>query len=39
MFLGAIEQDEDVSLIEADEAYLEVLEAWLGMYPEIRTTE
>ena len=38
-FLGAIEEDEDVSLTEADRAYLKALEAWLGMYPEMRTTE
>jgi hypothetical protein len=29
----------DVSLTEADLAYLKALEEWLGMYPEIRTTE
>ncbi len=38
-FLGAIEEDEDVSLTEADRAYLKALEAGLGMYPEMRTTE
>jgi hypothetical protein len=27
-----------VSLTEADRTYLEVLEAWLDMYPEMRTT-
>jgi hypothetical protein len=32
------EQDDDVSLTEADRAYLKALEAWLGMYPEMRTT-
>ncbi len=37
--LGAIEEDEDVSLTKADRAYLRVLEAWLYMYPEMRTTE
>ena len=36
--LGAIEEDEDVSLTEADRAYLKAPEAWLGMYPEMRTT-
>ncbi len=39
VFLGAIEEDEDVSLTEADRAYLKVLEAWLGMYPEMRIAE
>ena len=38
-FLGAIEEDEEVSLTEADRAYLKVLDAWLGMYPEMRTTK
>ena len=28
-----------VSLTEADLAYLRALEAWLGMYPEMRTTK
>ena len=37
-FLGAIEEDEDVSLTEADEAYLKALEAWLVIYPEMRPT-
>ena len=36
-FLGAAEEDEDVSLTKADRAYLRVLEAWLCMYPEMRT--
>ena len=39
MFLRAIEEDEDVSLTEADGAYLKMLEMWLGMYPEIRNIE
>jgi len=38
-FLGAIEEREDVSLSKADLAYLKVLETWLDMYPEMRTTE
>ncbi len=38
-FLGAIEELDDVSLTEADRAYLKVLEAWLGMYPEMRNIE
>ena|SRR5208283_781632 len=37
--LEAIEEDEDVTLTEADRDYLKVLELWLGMYPEMRTTE
>jgi hypothetical protein len=28
-----------VSLTDADLAYLRALEAWLGMYPEMRTIE
>ena len=35
--LEAIEEDEDVILTEADRAYLKALEAWLDMYPEMRT--
>jgi hypothetical protein len=38
-FLEAIEEQDDVSLTDADLAYLKALEAWLGMYPEMRTTE
>ncbi|MGO9150330.1 MAG: hypothetical protein ACLP1E_07160 [Acidimicrobiales bacterium] len=38
-FLGAIEDGEDVKLTKADLAYLKMLEEWLGMYPEMRTTE
>ena len=38
-FLGEIEEREDVSLSKADLAYLKVLETWLDMYPEMRTTE
>ncbi len=37
-FLGAIEVDEDVILTKADLAYLKELEAWIDMYPEMRTT-
>ena len=37
--LGAIEEGEDVCLTEADLAYLKAQEAWLDMYPEMRTTE
>jgi hypothetical protein len=28
----------DVSLMKADRAYRKALEAWLDMYPEVRTT-
>ena len=38
-FLETIEEDEDVILTEADLAYLKALEAWLDMYPEMRTGE
>jgi hypothetical protein len=38
-FLEAIEEQDDVSLTDADRAYLKALEAWLDMYPEMRTTE
>jgi hypothetical protein len=38
-FLGAIEEQDDVSLTKADRAYLKALETWLGMYPEMRTTK
>jgi hypothetical protein len=37
--LEAIEEDEDVTLTEADRDYLKALEAWLGMYPEMQSTE
>ncbi len=37
--LEAIEEDEDVTLNEADRDYLKALEEWLGMYPEIRNIE
>jgi hypothetical protein len=39
VFLGAIEEDEDVILTKAGRAYLKALELWLGMFPEMRTTE
>ena len=39
VFLRAIEEHDDVILIRVDRAYLKALEAWLGMYPEMRTTE
>ena len=39
VFLEAIEEQDDVSLTEADRACLKALEAWLGMYPEMRITE
>jgi hypothetical protein len=39
VLLEAIEEQEDVSLTDADRAYLKALEAWLDMYPEMRTTE
>ena len=35
--LEAIEDDEDVTLNEADRDYLKALELWLGMFPEMRT--
>ena len=38
MFLEANEEQDDVSLTEADRAYLKALETWLDMYPEMRTT-
>ncbi len=38
-FLRAVEEDEDVSLTKADRAYLKALDAWLGMYPEMRNIE
>ena len=37
--LEAIEEDDDVTLNKADRDYLKALEEWLGMYPEMRTTE
>jgi hypothetical protein len=39
VLLEAIEEDEDVTLNEADRDYLKALEEWLGMYSEMRTTE
>ena len=39
VFLRAVEEDDDVSLTDADRDYLKALETWLGMYPEMRTTE
>ena len=39
VLLEAIEEDEDVTLNEADRDYLKALEEWLGMYPEMRNTE
>ncbi len=38
-FLDGVEEQDDVSLTDADRAYLKALESWLGMYPEMRTTE
>jgi hypothetical protein len=38
VLLEAIEEQDDVSLTDADLAYLKALEAWLDMYPEMRTT-
>ena len=35
--LEAIEEDEDVTLNEADRDYLKALELWLGMFPEMHT--
>jgi hypothetical protein len=37
-FLGAIDEGEDVILTEADLAYIKELQAWIDMYPEMRTT-
>ena len=39
VFLEAIEEQDDVTLTEADRAYLKALETWLDMCPEMRTTE
>ena len=39
VLLEAIEEDDEVSLTDADRVYLKMLEEWLGMYPEMRTTE
>jgi hypothetical protein len=39
VLLEAIEEQDDVSLTDADLVYLRTLEEWLGMYPEMRTTE
>jgi hypothetical protein len=39
VLLEAIEEQDDVSLTDADRAYLKALEAWLGMYPEMRSSE
>jgi len=33
VFLEAIEEQDDVSLTDADRAYLKAVEAWLDMYP------
>jgi hypothetical protein len=38
-FLGAVEEHEQVRLTDADRSYLRELDAWLDMYPEMRTTE
>ena len=38
-FLRAAEENDEVNLIERDRAYLKTLEAWLDMYPEMRSTE
>jgi hypothetical protein len=38
VFLQAVQEDDDVSLTETDRAYLKALEAWLDMYPEMRST-
>jgi hypothetical protein len=38
VLLEAIEEQDDVSLTEADLVYLKALETWLNMYPEMRTT-
>jgi hypothetical protein len=39
VLLEAIEEQDDVSLTEADRAYLKALETSLDVYPEMRTTE
>ena len=39
VLLEAIEEQDDVSLTEADLVYLKALEAWLDMYPEMRSTK
>jgi hypothetical protein len=39
VLLEAIEEQDDVTLTEADRAYLKALEAWLDVHPEMRTTE
>ncbi|MGO9582708.1 MAG: hypothetical protein ACLP36_07865 [Acidimicrobiales bacterium] len=39
VFLRAVEEDDDIALTEADLAYLKALEAWLDVYPEMRTRE
>jgi hypothetical protein len=39
VFLRAVEDDDDVALTKADRPYLKALEAWLDVYPEMRTTE
>jgi len=38
-FVRAVEEHDDVSITEADRAYLKVLVAWLDMYPEMRASE
>jgi hypothetical protein len=38
-FPDAVEEQDEVSLTEADRVYLKPLETWLDMYPEMRTTE
>src|ERR1039458_5423101 len=39
VLLEAIEEQDDVSLTEADLVYLKALETWLNMYPEMRSEE
>jgi len=39
VLLEAIEDHDGASLTRVDRAYLKALGAWLGMYPEMRTTE
>jgi hypothetical protein len=36
---AGVEEQDEVSLTEADRVYLKPLETWLDMYPEMRTTE
>ena len=37
--LDRFEEHDGVSLTKVDQDYFKALEEWLGMYPEMRTTE